>query len=79
MAGGCIVVQSKLALECPYCYWIFEALPPDKFHVAYSFEKPLKGSFNGEVVEQELVCRNPKCRKQFKIYWYAPLDYFSII
>jgi hypothetical protein len=26
-----IVAKSKLSLECPYCYWIFEASPPDKY------------------------------------------------
>jgi hypothetical protein len=54
-------------------------MPPDEVHAAYSFDKPLKGSFYGEVVEKKLVCRNPKCRKQFKIYWYSPLDYFNRI
>jgi hypothetical protein len=71
------VVQSKLVLECPYCHWIFEANPPDKVRSAFSFEKPLKGSFYGEVIEQSHVCRNPKCRKSFTIYWYSPLNYFD--
>jgi hypothetical protein len=71
------VAASKLTLECPYCQWIFEAMPPDKFHSAYSFEKPLRGSFHGEVVEQILVCRNLKCKKTIVIYWYAPLNYFN--
>ena len=53
---------SKLALECPYCQWIFEAAPPDKVHSAYSFEKPLRSSFYGEVIEQKLVCRNRQFR-----------------
>jgi hypothetical protein len=77
MAGGCIVVSSKLTLECPYCHWIFEANPPDKVHSAFSFEKPLKGSFHGEIIEQNHVCRNPKCKKSFTIYWYSPLNYFD--
>jgi hypothetical protein len=71
------VAKSKLALECPYCDEIFEATPPDKIHSAYSFDKPLKGSFHGEVMEQDFVCQNPKCRKAFTIYWYAPLSYFD--
>lgn len=69
--------KTKLALECPYCHGVFEAVPPDKIRVAYSFDKPLKSSFYGEVIEQDVVCRNPKCRKEFKIYWYAPLTYFD--
>jgi len=73
------VAKAKLALECPNCHWIFEAAPPDNIHSAYSFEKPLKGSFYGEVLEQNLVCRNPKCKKPVTIYWYAPLNYFNRI
>jgi len=68
---------SKLALECPYCHWFFKASAPDKIHSAYSFEKPLRGSFYGEVIKQNLVCRNPKCKKSITIYWYAPLNYFN--
>ena len=71
--------KAKLTLECPYCNWIFEAAPPDKIHSAYSFEKPLRSSFHGDVVEQDLVCRNPKCKKAFTVYWYAPLSYFDRI
>ena len=70
---------SKLILECPYCQWTFEANPPDNVHSAYSFEKPLKSSFYGEVLEQKIVCRNPKCKKHITIYWYSPLNYFDRI
>jgi len=76
---GYIVAKSKLTLECPYCYWIFKAAPPDKLHSAYSFEKPLRGSFYGEVIEQNLVCRNPSCKKPIIVYWYAALSYFDRI
>ena len=71
------VGKPKLNLECPYCYWIFEALPPDKIHFAYSYEKPLRHSFYGKVIEQNLVCRNPKCRKSITVYWYSALSYFD--
>ena len=71
--------KAKLTLECPYCNWIFEAAPPDNMHSAYSFEKPLRSSFYGDVIEQDLVCRNPKCKKAFTVYWYAPLSYFDRI
>lgn len=70
---------AELVLECPYCQWPFKAKPPDRAHFAYSFEKPLTGSFDGEVIEQNLVCQNPKCRKQITIYWYSPRDYFNRI
>ena len=71
------MAKAKLALECPDCHWILEATPPNKIHSAYSYEKPLRGSFYGEVVKQDVVCRNPKCKKAFTIYWYAPLSYFD--
>ena len=71
------MAATKLALECPYCNWIFKAAPPDEMHSAYSFEKPLRGSFHGEVIEQNLTCGNPKCQRSLTIYWFAPLDYFN--
>jgi len=70
---------SKLLLRCPHCNWPFEVNPPDSFHAAYSYEKPLKGSFYGEVIQQNLVCRNPKCKKVITIYWYTPMNYFDRI
>jgi len=73
------LAASELTLECPYCHWIFKATPPDEVHSAYSFEKPLKGSFHGGIIEQNFVCRNPKCKKEFTLYWYAPLNYFNRI
>jgi hypothetical protein len=73
------LVVSELTLECPYCSWIFKATRPDKIHSAFSYEKPLRGSFYGKVIEQNFVCRNPKCRKAFNVYWYAPLTYFDRI
>ena len=74
---GYIVAKSKRTLECPYCYWFFETAPPDKLHSAYSFEKPFKNSFYGEVIEQSVMCQNPSCRKSIRVYWYAALCYFD--
>ena len=76
---GCIMTTSKLALECPYCHWVFEAKPPDELHFAFSFERPLRGSFYGKIIEKNLVCQNPNCKRNMTIYWYAPLDYFDRI
>jgi hypothetical protein len=73
------LVVTELTLECPYCNWIFKAAPPDKIHSAFSYEKPFRGSFYGKVIEQNFVCRNPKCQKAFTVYWYAPLSYFDRI
>jgi len=68
---------SIVVLECPFCNQIFEAEAPDKLHTAYSVERPLVGSYHGNVVKKKYRCRNPECRKQITIYWYAPLDYFN--
>ncbi len=70
---------SKVVLECPFCSEIVEAESPDKLHAAYSTEKPLAKTFYDKVVEEELKCQNPKCKKHIKVYWYAPLDYFNRI
>ena len=48
---------SKLLLRCPYCDWPFEVKPPDSLHSAYSFEKPSRGSFHGEVLNKILFVR----------------------
>ncbi len=73
------MAESKLLLRCPDCDWPFEANPPDSLHSAYSFEKPSRGSFYGKVIEQDVVCQNPKCKKPVTIYWYAPMNYFDRI
>jgi len=73
------MAASKLLLRCPHCDRPFEVNPPDRLHFAFSFEKPLRGSFYGEVIEQNHVCQNPKCKKPIIIYWYAPIDYFNRI
>jgi hypothetical protein len=70
---------SKLLLRCPHCDCPFEVNPPVSLHSAYSFKKPLRGSFYGEVIQQNLVCRNLKCKKPIAIYWYAPMNYFDRI
>ena len=73
------MAASRINLECPNCQSKFEARPPDRLHSAYSFEKPLKGKFTGGVITQNLVCRNPKCRKPITIYWNPPMDFFNRI
>jgi hypothetical protein len=73
------MAASKFLLRCPYCDWPFEVNPPDKIRSAYSFEKPLRSSFYGKVIEQNLVCQNPKCKNPITIYWYAPINYFDRI
>ena len=68
---------SKVVLECPFCYEIFEAESPDKLHTAYSMKTPMASSYHGAVVKKKYRCQNPDCKKPITIYWYAPLDYFN--
>ena len=69
----------KVVLECPRCYWMFEAERPDDLHRDSSFEKPQKSNVKFDVIEQNFVCRNPKCKKAFIVYWSKPGDYFTRI
>jgi hypothetical protein len=71
------MAESELVLRCPYCGQTFDAIPPDTWHSAHSFEEPLLSNFHGEVKLQEIICQNPKCRKTITIYWYAPMEYFN--
>lgn len=71
------MATSRIILECPSCHWMFEAEPPDKKHSAYSFQKPQEGRFIGDLITQNRICRNPKCKKTITIYWFAPLDFFN--
>ncbi len=60
----------KVKLECPRCCWIFEAEKPDNQHPNCTFNKLETIKAKGSVIEEPRVCRNPKCKKQFAIYWY---------
>jgi hypothetical protein len=62
----------KVVLECPRCCWIFEAKKPDSRHPNCTFSKPEAGKVHDDVIEEPRVCRNPKCKKQFTLYWYKP-------
>lgn len=65
-----MVPANKVTLECPNCHWVFEAAITDKHHSFASVEKPPKDKITGDVITENLVCRNPKCQKQFTIYWF---------
>ena len=58
----------KIRLECPRCFWIFEVQAPDERHTICTFAKPEKR----DLTEEPRVCRNPKCKKQFALYWHKP-------
>jgi rubredoxin len=74
-----MVTVDKIRLECPNCHWIFEVKIPDKRHPVASLEKPQKGKTVGDIIEENLVCRNPKCKKPFTIYWFEPIEFFRRI
>lgn len=58
-------------MECPMCYWIFKVQKPDSQPTAYSFVAP-KSAFGKIVISLGHVCRNPKCKHSFTIYWCDP-------
>ena len=68
-----------VVIECPYCDQVLEVKSPDKLHSAFSFEKPMAKSYHGSIIKKEVMCPNPSCQKQFQLFWYAPLEYFSRI
>ena len=70
--------RGKVVLECPRCHWIFEAERPDGLHPTSSFEKPQKSSVKSDVIDKNHVCRNPKCKNAFTIYWFET-DFFNRI
>lgn len=69
----------RIILECPNCHSKFGARQPDRLHSAYSFEKPQNGRIIGDVIQQDLVCRNPKCKKPITTHWYESMDFFNRI
>jgi len=71
------VTKDKVKLECPQCYWMFDAVKPNSFHPVASLVKPKENSFDGSVVEELHYCRNPKCRETFSIYGFEPKRFFD--
>jgi hypothetical protein len=60
----------KAKLECPRCYWIFEVPPPDNKHPNSTYNKQEASNTLSSIIEEKRVCRNPKCKKPFTIYWH---------
>jgi hypothetical protein len=71
------VTENKVKLECPRCYWMFDAERPNGLHPLASLSKPMENSFDGSVIEELHDCRNPKCRKTFSIYWFELKRFFD--
>jgi len=72
-----VVSADKVTLECPNCHWLFEAKMTDKRHSVASLVEPQKGKVMGDIIEENRVCRNPKCKRAFTIYWFEPLQFFQ--
>lgn len=72
-------MYSETTIECPRCHWVHRIKTPNGMHFARSFHEPLQGEFEGDVVREKLVCRNPKCKKHTVMYWYTPKEYLSKI
>ena len=60
-----------VTMECPKCNWIFKVQKPDSEHTSYSFVKP-KDVLGKIVISVQKVCRNPKCKHTFTLYWCGP-------
>ena len=71
------MLLNKIKLECPRCHWIFEVTPPDGEHLACSLEKPARSRILNEIIEVNLVCRNPRCKEPITVYSYMPIDFFN--
>jgi rubredoxin len=67
----------KVPFECPKCYWIIRSEKPDDKHPIPSVVKPLEISKNTAVAIQNCVCRNPRCKASFAVYWSDPRDFFK--
>ena len=74
-----MVSADQVTLECPSCHWVFEAKVPDKRHSVASLEEPQKNKIIGDIIEENRVCRNPKCKKSFTIYWFEHLQFIHRI
>jgi hypothetical protein len=60
----------KIRLECPRCCWIFETSPPDRKHPNFTYNKQEANNTVSSIIEEPRICRNPKCKKHFTLYWY---------
>jgi hypothetical protein len=73
------MTEYVLALKCPYCGWNFEAMAPDSWHSTCCFEEPRMSVSQGEVKTQKTFCQNGDCRKPITVYWYAPIEYLTLM
>ena len=67
----------KVPFECPRCHWIMRSAKPDNKHPIPSVAKPCESNVEGNVLTQSFVCRNPRCKASFTVYWFTPRDYLK--
>ena len=71
------MIKDKVKLECPKCYWMFDAARPNSAYPVASLSKPIENNVVGSVIEELHDCRNPKCKETFSIYWFEPIRFFN--
>ncbi len=67
----------RYTLKCSFCGGTSTIQAPDRHHSAYSTTKPPEKAYRDKLILQRNQCE--KCRRPFIIYWYAPLDYLTIM
>jgi hypothetical protein len=70
---------ARVPFECPLCHWIMRSEKPDDKHPIPSVAKSRTSGVNGDVVIQNHVCRNPRCRVSFVVCWSDPKDFYKRI
>lgn len=72
------ISKKKISFECPKCHWILRLIKPDILHPIPLSSKPEQIN-EDDLLINECVCRNPRCKKIITIYWTKPKDYFNRI
>ena len=63
--------KHQSAIGCPFCDLVSKIDAPDKVHTTWSLKKVLiVDEAADDIVEEKLVCPNPKCNKKFTVYWF---------
>ena len=69
--------SGKVRFECPKCHWIMRSQKPDDNHPIPSVAKPNANRVDHKVMIQNCICRNPRCKEAFVVYWSDPKDFFN--
>ena len=71
------IAKRQMTLECPFCNWIYEGKKPDISHPVFSIGKPKDSDVVSDVIEEKWVCRNPRCKREFSVYWFDSKMYLD--